>query len=157
MDTYDHIIPSLLMLREVWNHLLPRYMVVMEWYYRVWISCIILYHQLPARGSQHLGDGWRASRHLPASRLETICRRADWSPPTPCLRLGIGQKIRRFPDLEIWAPGTLFKTSWKFHQHLLGAFWFFALFVFFEPIFTRPHWDKRSYGPDVALRGPNWP
>ena len=55
---------------------------------------------------------------------------------TPCLRLGIGQKIRRFPDLEIWAPGTLFKTSWKFHQHLLGAFWFFALFVFFEPIFT---------------------
>ena len=47
---------------------------------------------------------------------------------TPCLRLGIGQKIRRFPDLEIWAPGTLSKskTSWKFHQHLLGHFWFFA-------------------------------
>ena len=30
-----------------------------------------------------------------------------------------------------------------------------SLFLcFFSPIFTRPHWDKRSYGPDVALKGP---
>ena len=30
-------------------------------------------------------------------------------------------------------------------------------FFDFWPIFTRPHWDKRSYGPDVALEGPKWP
>ena len=107
---------------------------------------------------------WKRSRWENAQRGRREWSVQRWSSQserssrhTPCLRLGIGQKIRRFPDQEIWAPGTLSKKSWKFQQHLLGAFWFFALFVFFEPIFTRPHWDKRSYGPDVALRGPNWP
>ena len=29
-----------------------------------------------------------------------------------------------------------------------------AYFSFFGSFFTRPHWDKRSYEPDVALEGP---
>ena len=41
------------------------------------------HHQLRAGESQHLGAEWRASRHLPASRWETICQRAGWSPPPP--------------------------------------------------------------------------
>ena len=32
-----------------------------------------------------------------------------------------------------------------------------AVYLYTRMIFTRPHWDKRSYGPDVALKGPKCP
>ena len=37
---------------NVWKHLLPRYDVVMKWYYRVWIIRITLHHQLRARNNR---------------------------------------------------------------------------------------------------------
>ena len=70
------------------------------------------------------------------------------------------------PEREFNLTKAPFASSWNllvyilnshytdFRWILLGEIEEIIFLVFFEPIFTQPHWDKRSYGPDVALKGP---
>ena len=79
-------------------------------------------------------------------------------------------------SIHMGLEGDFFVTKKKQTNCFRGSFWNVLLFIetltyksgtegflrksHFSPffvIFTQPHWDKRSYGPDVALKGPKWP
>ena len=70
------------------------------------------------------------------------------------------------PEREFNLTKALFASSWILNVYILNSHYtnfrwillreieVFAFFVFFEPIFTWIHWDKRSYGPDYAVNRP---
>ena len=80
-----------------------------------------------------------------------------WAPLTP---LPDQIQLKVFVTDRVKLPTSFIPKKdrlWLKTKKIQRAFFEKSLFCVFSPIFTRPHWDKRSYGPDVALKGPKWP